>query len=136
MAGQCKKGIGVDCVRYVAACADELFNSERRAAIPRIAQDAAWHNPKHVMRAARIMMTAYAPYIEITNNEVEPGDIIAVGPGGGGPAHIMMVGGVRLHIWHAISKCVSQGGTIIWAPFEVKRIYRPMEKHKWAACPS
>lgn len=79
------------------------------------------------------MMTVYGPYVKVTDDEVEPGDVVAVGPKFGGPAHVMFVGGEPSHMWHAVSRCVSQCGMTVWAPYVVKRIYRPTEKFKWLA---
>ena len=76
-------------------------------------------------------MTLYAPWVKDTEQTVEPGDIVIVGPRGGGPGHILVAGARPSSLYHAISTRVVRAGCMVYDPFVLFRIYRPTYKKDW-----
>lgn len=129
MKGQQCRGAGVDCLRYVTAVLDEL-NGFARCPIPNIPQDAAMHDPTLAARTMRAIINAYGPATVVRDRVVEPGDVVVVGPPGGGPGHAMIVGS-PYRIWHATNRSVQRTGMTI-VGMKVFRVYRPIGKERWS----
>ena len=108
-----------------------MNGTSKRAAIPNIPQDAAWHDKRSVTRAARVMMSLYAPWVKDREFTVEPGDIVIISPAGGGPGHILVAGALPNTLYHAITTRVQRTGCMIVEPFVLTRIYRPTYKKDW-----
>lgn len=130
VAGQRLKGVGVDCVRFVAAVLDEMFR-ETRIPLDRLPQDLSMHNPAGARAALRLFKKAYAPTVDIADNVVEVGDVIIVGVRG--PAHAIFCGSKQSYLYEAGSRRVIRTGlSTLRHPVRVFATIRPVEKHRWA----
>ena len=130
---QCRKGGGVDCVRFVCAVADELYGFEREP-LDKMPADRSLHDRKGAMAGMRKIVERYKPISDVTMCEwVEPGDIFVVGPRNGGPGHAMIVGGIPGHVWHTIREVGVQvtGMPALDRNTDLFRIYRGKDKHLW-----
>lgn len=134
MKGQMVRGRGVDCVRFVAAALDELYGTGRRD-IPNLPQDASWHNTRLVVTAVKELVRIYGPVDILRDGEpVEPGDILVTAPSeAGGPGHVLMAGGVRGQLWHAMPRDgVRFTGLQVFGQ-RLLRIYRICDRAEWVA---
>jgi len=133
MALQSKKQGGVDCIRFVCSVADELYGYSRGPMVS-LPPDQAMHDREGALAAMRAICRRYEPLIDATDDEyLEPGDILVVGPSGGGPGHAMIAGGRQGHIWECLASGVTLSGMpLIGSAVELFRIYRVMDKHKWS----
>ena len=128
--GSCRKGAGVDCVRFMCAVADELYGYSRE--LPsRLPADRALHDPEGARAAMRALLRLYSPLKVVSDNVVEPGDAVVVGPRGGGPGHVLLAGFDSLHpLWH-----VERTGVVYTGPgishYDLFGIFRPLDKHLW-----
>lgn len=130
MPGQSCKGVGVDCVRFVVAVLDEL--SGKQTDVRTIAPDAATHAPDVAM-AALARLIARFDCEEVTNNVLEPGDVIATGPENRGPGHAVLVGCERRICWDATAprvRRISLGLSALMG-HQVFAVYR-LKNRKWA----
>lgn len=120
------RGKGVDCVRFVAAVLDHI--SGRRTSVRTLPQDAAFHDPAGARAAVRDMLRLYEPYDAIRDPDapIQPGDILVVGPTGGGPGHAIIAGGRKNTLWQSdIGTGVARGGLGLVDNYQVlHRIYR------------
>lgn len=133
MALQSNKGGGVDCIRFVCGVADELYGYSRGPAIT-LPPDQALHDREGAIAAMKALCRRYEPLDDATEDPfIEPGDIIVVGPMGGGPGHAMIVGGHRGHVWECLQPLGVQrsGMPLLGESLELFRIYRVRDKHKW-----
>jgi len=76
----------------------------------------------------------FTPYERVESSGViEPGDIIVVGPHGGGPGHGMIVGGRENTIWHSTGIGVQFAGiSYLWLTDQrIFRVYRYLRKDLW-----
>ena len=128
---QAIKRRGVDCVRFVASVADELF---RRIRVPldRLPDDAMLHCREKAFEAMRLFLSAYQPLIRVTGQEIEPGDMFVTGPKNGGPGHVMIAGSRQSELWHTVHR-VCRTGTAFETdgPRRLFAVYRSLEKASW-----
>lgn len=129
MPGQCCKGVGVDCVRFVVAVLDELAGV--KTDIKTIAPDAAVHSADVAQEAFERLIDRF-DCSEITDGFVEPGDVLATGPLEGGPGHAVIVGSQRRMCWDAVHPKVRQISLGLRAIVgqRVFNVYR-MNNRKW-----
>lgn len=130
---QSRKGGGVDCIRFVCGVADELYGYSRGPAIT-LPPDQSLHDREGAIAAMKALCRRYEPLADVTSDPfIEPGDIIVVGPVGGGPGHAMIVGGYRGHVWECLQEQgVQRSGMPAFGDIlELFRIYRVLDKHKW-----
>lgn len=106
--GSQRKGLGVDCVRFVSAVMDELHFGEIRGDHSYLPPDRALHDPQSAWLAMRKVIRRYGdvdflPYLPDEEGplRVSPGDALITGPAGGGPGHCMIVGN-RPYLWHSL----------------------------------
>jgi hypothetical protein len=115
-------GIGVDCVRFVAAVYDDLFQTE--TAIPEDREDPS------MIRAVR---RGWFGLRRIFVPRVHPGDLIAVKrPKTGKIVHLALVSTIEGEIWQAsrlAGRVVRDGFQSLAYPFT---IFRPEERHRWS----
>jgi len=133
MAGQCAKGGGVDCVRFVAAVIDELHGEVRIPAI-KLPQDVAFHAPATARAALRLFRKAYEPLRVVRDGVVEPGDIAIVTLGKvAGPGHAVLIGAEPNTAWHATGDEVQRAGigVLTRPPAHLYGIYRIEDKDRW-----
>lgn len=132
MALQCRKQVGVDCIRFVCSVADELYGYERGPLIT-LPPDQAMHDRYGAIAAMRQIRRRYFPVDDVRRDEfLEPGDILVTGPLNGGPGHAMIVGTAPGHIWETTMDGVQRSGMPFFGrDSELFRIYRVRDKAKW-----
>lgn len=133
MSGQQTKGVACDCARFITSILDSLYRI-KRTKTPRLHPDCALNSPKIAWEALNLIISMYPNLHKIKNTSfVEPGDFIVVGPINGGPGHGMIVGFQPNTLWHCIWPEVSYTGMYIQKGIQkVFRIYRAMDREKWA----
>jgi len=133
MVCQQEKGVGVDCVRFVAAVWDEMRATPGEQ-IPRLSRDASLNNPRKTTEFMRMLLDRYAPIEELTNKQyvVEPGDVLVVRAKGGGPGHVILVGPDRNTTWQAGSRKVIRSGWTLLDRFQIlSHWFRYGDRSKW-----
>lgn len=126
------KGCGCDCVGFVIAVLNELSGGGeiQRVDFP---PDGAMHNPKGAARVVRAIRKQF-PHVAVREPVVQPGDVIVVGPRGGGPGHAMFGGTQANTLWHSNGPHHGVQKTGIGEAqrngMKVFRIYRPL-KARW-----
>lgn len=136
MSGQQLKGEAVDCVHFGAAVADELYGWHND--LPdNIALDACSHDAEESWRQVRKLLAVYPQLGPVRPREdglydVEPGDLVVVGPASGGPGHLMVVGARPNTMWEADKPAVREVG-IQHDPQtrHVKHVYRFADRWRW-----
>lgn len=127
--GAASKGYGVDCVRFCCAVVDKMFGYSR-CPYEYLPQDTCFHDKEAALVAMRSLKTYYEP-LETVSGAVQPGDLLVVGPSGGGPGHLMIVGPARL-LWHVVvSHGPSATGLAVPNDFELFRKYRFSNRSEW-----
>lgn len=127
--GQQCKGVAVDCVHFVSASYDELRG--RKSNLPKTAQDASFNSPKTTWKALKWFFTEYGVK-DITKEEfVQPGDVLIMGPVGGGPGHGVIVG--KTCLWHCGTNMVCRAGLSIHSQgvYYLKAIKRIKNREEW-----
>lgn len=122
MRGQSCRGVGVDCVRLVAAALAEL-EGVPVPELPRLPQDVGWHDQAIADKGARALVRAFWPAEQIVSRHVEPGDIVEVSPADGGGSHVFIVGG-KVGLWHAHYPRVMRTGMSVGPGFKIHRVWR------------
>ena len=137
VSGQRFKGEGADCIGFGFAAIDEIDGRER-AASPSLPADTALHNPDTARQAVKDIRRLYAPARLIRPakrglTNLQPLDILVVGPSAGGPGHLMLVGPQRNTIWHCIQNSgVSRTGWGLTTGFErLQGVYRLGDRERW-----
>lgn len=105
MAGQQRRGAGVDCVRFVSAVLDELLGQQ--TPISTLPPDTAIHAPAKAEAAFQRLCVLF-PVEPLEGAFVEPGDVLVTGPIHGGPGHAVVVGPAPHMLWHASHRRVHQ----------------------------
>jgi len=131
MMGAQVKGVGVDCVRFVCAVLDELYGY-KRAPVPELPQDIALHKRDTAVAAMRFILRLYEPNESVDNGALEPGDVLAVAPPGGGPGHAMIVGARENEIWHSTGRRVQMTGLALYlGGWSIHSAYRTCDRERW-----
>ena len=114
-AGCCSPGPrgGVDCVRFVDAVLQRL-HGVLLPALPRFAQDAAFHSPRTVAEMIGILEARYPRYRRRRWTGVRPSDILLVAYERW-ENHVCIAGDNPLQIWHASS------GGVTWTSLDAIR---------------
>lgn len=129
--GQQTKGEGVDCIRFGCAVLDELYDRPRTL-LPIRAADASMHDRPGSMSVMRQIIRRYPNHATVTDGIVQPGDVLVVGPGGGGPGHMMIVGPARNTVWQASASKVHFTGLYLPSGATLFRVYRMVDRETWA----
>jgi len=129
-AGQQRKGVGVDCVRFVCGVYDELQNTE--TPIQALPGDLALHKPDSARAAMRLLLRSFGGRVAEVGEQIflSPGDTIVSGMPGGGPGHAMIVGPWP-EIWHASRSGVVQTGLGLEG-LEFKALVVPITRERWS----
>ncbi len=123
MSGAQLKGIGVDCVRFVAGVLDELKGT--KTDIISLPLDTCMQDPERAVNGMVMLLRSF----DLTTSEdfsyVHPGDIVITGTRGA-PGHAMIAGSVPNQLWHADGKRVSRtiprfGGNSLSKLFRIVR---------------
>lgn len=94
--------------------------------------DASLHDPERARAAMRLILAAYQPHVRVMDDSVQPGDVVIVGPVGGGPGHVLMGGFQPNTLWHAVLPRVCFTG-IAFNPetTELVGVYRMADRRRW-----
>jgi hypothetical protein len=131
-AGQQVPGVAVDCVRLLCRMLDELHGLDETP-LAQIPPDASMHTREGAQLTMMAIMHAYKPWIKITDGKIEPGDIVVVGPVGGGPGHGMMVSTRRNCLIHADQEEVALAGLGFFSEHQrVFGVFRKGNREEWA----
>ncbi len=120
-------------MRFVAGVMNEL-SGEERVCPPRLPQDRAMHDPHGALHVMHNIARGFEPFEVVKRGgDIEPGDVIIVGPVGGGPGHGMIVGVRPSSVWHSTGKGVQYTGlsSLRILRQRIFRVYRYLEKNKW-----
>ncbi|MCP4897890.1 MAG: hypothetical protein GY906_13035 [bacterium] len=110
------------------------LSGEERVCPPRLPQDIAMHDPRGALEVMHSIADGFRPFEVVKRGgEIEPGDVIVVGPVGGGPGHGMVVGATPNAIWHSTGQGVQFTGlgNLHLMRQRIFRVYRYLEKHLW-----
>lgn len=131
--GQQQKGRkgGVDCIRFGCAVLDELYRRPLTDLPPR-APDASMHDAEGAFSVMREILRRYPDHVDILDGNIEPGDILVVGPRSGGPGHMMIVGHQPGTVWQASADRVHFTGLYLPSTATLFRIYRMVDRESWA----
>lgn len=131
MLGQQVKQEGVDCVRFVCAVLDFLGGT--RTPLPSLPADAAMHSRESAIAAMLTIKRLFEPIDQIDGCDVQPGDLLVVGPSSGGPGHGMIVGCAPGEVWEAGTARVQRSGWAIQESSELFAVYRKGDRTAWAS---
>lgn len=128
--GSAVRGVGVDCVRFVASFIAEMEGSLREP-MDRLPPDLSFHSPEKARAALRRFLRIYEPYEKVPFGEtLEGGDILVTQPSNaGGPGHAVVVTPRPTFVVHALSTGVQV--TSIYMINRIVGIYRPGNKNRW-----
>lgn len=131
MHNQQVKGRAVNCLRFACGVWDDLFGWRRK--LPRdLPGDAGIHSPGAAMRALRDLLLVYPEHVRVRGRDVQPGDLVVVGPALAGPTHAYIVGPRPNTLWHATPPRVSSTGIELdFRTNRVRRIYRISDRTAW-----
>jgi hypothetical protein len=128
-----EKRVGVHCSSFVCRVLDELYKRPPTD-LPAIPRDIGFHNRAGAIAGLRWFMRQYPTCQQLTDNYVEPGDILIVGPKGGGPGHAMIVGPRENTIWQASEGGVHYTGMALPEIYEFHAAFRFRDRKDWFQC--
>lgn len=128
MSGNQCPGAGVDCVRWVTAVLDHMYERPPTD-IKTLPSDGSFHNKRGAMRAMIHIKRLY-PHCTVVKDTLQPGDLLIVGPPGGGPGHAMLVGIEPNTLWHCTpnSGVVKTGWALVVGNQQIFRVYRAKDR--------
>lgn len=133
--GQCAKGAGVDCVRFIVATLWEMDGKWAPGAVDTLRtlpSDASLHARGSAVAGMKAIARALEPIGPVGKGlVVQPGDILVVGPETGGPGHGIIVGPDASTLWEAGSRCVQKIGCGLPDGIELFAIWRKTNKGSW-----
>lgn len=130
--GQRCRGVLADCIGAVFGLIDDL-DGRPRAQAPSMPPDVALHDPERSAEALQALRALYAPVEVVKGREVQPFDILVVGPSLAGPSHAMLVGPQPNTIWHCSpSSGLNWTGWALGAGYETFRgAFRIGDRWRW-----
>lgn len=130
-AGQQVRGMGVDCVRFVAAVLDELRGTT--TPIETLPNDASMHTREGAIASMLNIKRAFMPCELVGDNSLEPGDVLVTGPRDGGPGHALIVGDQMNVLWESSNTGVRRVGKSALARngYELFYAYRLANRDTW-----
>ena len=103
MAGQCMRGVGVDCVRFVDAVLCQVRGVTIEPA-QRFPQNMPLADREGAMAAAHIMLRRHPNRKRIDGEPIEPGDVLICRRGAmDSPGHVLIAGVDARTAWHAVA---------------------------------
>jgi hypothetical protein len=131
--GQQVRKQGVDCVRFVGAVWDALFDRDPTP-IPRLHPGTSLHDREAAMSVIRAMLE-HTPCDRVIDGTVQAGDALVTRSYEGtssvdSPGHVMIASSLPGEVFQA-TRGVGVHRARIEACRVVLRIYRPREKHLW-----
>jgi len=131
MEGQCAKGSGVDCIRFISSVLSVLTSSS--LPLETLPSDASLHNRETTQKALKVLRNTFPPNKLHKRKTVQPGDVLVTGPPAGGPGHAMIVGTEPYTLWHTTQRTgVCKTGFSLPPKYQkVFGIYRLRNRGKW-----
>ena len=131
MHNQQQRGVAVNCLRFACGVWDDLFGWHRE--LPNdLPGDTGVHSPETAWKALKALLRVYPEHERVFGSEVEPGDLVVVGPALGGPMHALIVGARKNQLWEAVKPRVSATGIDLnFRTSRVMRIYRVRGREGW-----
>lgn len=128
----CQKGVGVDCIHFVAAILDEMYGQAHSKNLRSLPPDACVHNRVGVHKAGKALFKAYPAIEKVMDGTLEAGDLVITGPRSETPtAGHLMIAGKRGKLWQSISTGVCFSGYGILDTEMLVSVYRASDKTKW-----
>ena len=125
-----EKGVGVYCTAFIARVLDELYGQDPTPLL-KIPDDIAFHSTEGAFSGLKWFMRQYPTCERITDGVVEPGNVIIVGPVGGGPGHAMMVGPRENALWQASGSGVHYTGFALPDTYQFFAAYKFTDCERW-----
>lgn len=122
------------CADFAVRVLDELYGLPTEEAVAsQIPTDIAAHDRRGAVRAMRMLLERYPCHKRLRGRSVEPGDLLVVGPVGGGPGHVMIVGPKENTAWHSLPRSgVHQTGMFLPEHYKFYRAYRCTDREEWS----
>lgn len=130
ISGQDRCQTGADCIGFGFRVIDELYRREPLCR-PKLPPDTAMHNRIEAARTMHRLRKLYATTERVRTPYLQPLDLIVVGPKGGGPGHLILVGPRRNTLWQAIKPEVCWTGWALPDEWRIFRIYRFQDRERW-----
>ena len=123
---------GTDCVRFVGGVLDSV-RGRPRTPVRALRRGAAQHDQVAAAELMADLIEVFQPMTAVRDGTYEPGDVVVLGLGGGGPQHLLIVGPIRWSLWEAGPSGVLPAGStrLIMSGVDVLRVYRPDDKAGW-----
>jgi len=126
------KGVGVYCSAFVSRVLDELY-LQPPIELLRIPNDVSFHDRAGANAGLRWFLREYPAATRLQSDFIEPGDVLIVGPTGGGPGHAMIVGPRPNTLWHATGTAgVHYTGLSLADCYEFHAAFRFADREVWA----
>lgn len=126
-----QKGVGVYCSAFVCRVLDELYRCEPTP-LPKIPNDIGFHCREGAVAGLRWFLRQYPACTRLTSDMVQPGDVIVIGPHGGGPGHAMIVGPQENTIWQTTGLSgVHYTGFALPEIYQFHAAFRFMDREVW-----
>ena len=122
-AGQCCRGEGVDCVRFVNAGLAYGHGLDAPPDLPRFSQDSAFHEQGIVRELMDFWRKLYKTTEEDVGSRPRLGDVLVVASGISNQTHVCIDGGNGF-IYHAIAPSVCRSSRQEFKT-RIKRVFRP-----------
>ena len=127
-----QKQHGVYCTAFVCRVLDDLYRRPKTELIS-IPDDISFHNREGAIAGLQWFMRQFPACEKITNNQVEPGDVLITGPEGGGPGHAIIIGPRRNTMWQASGTAgVHFTGLALPNIYKFYGAYRFTDRDTWA----
>lgn len=124
--GHQQPGVGCDCRSFVLGVLDQLYGTQ--TALELLPEDAALHQPE-VSRSFLRKMARLWDVEKVTDNVLEPGDVIICAYPGAGPTHVIL-SGPWPRFYHATSDGVAMTSFGL-SGLEFHSHYRLPGKENW-----
>ena len=130
--GQRCRGVLADCVGAVFGCIDDV-DGRPRAQAPTMPPDSALHDPDTSAAALAALRALYEPVEVLSGSDVQPFDILVVGPAFGGPSHAILVGPQKNTLWHCTpSSGFHRAGWALGTGYEICHgAFRIGDRERW-----
>ncbi len=130
MIGQQCKRVGVDCVRFVGAILD--FMGGTTTPLEMLPADTCFHSRQAATAAMHKFRHLFRPMIDVDGWNVQPGDVLVVGPKHGGPGHGVIVGCEPGVLYEAGTSRVQKVGFSFPSCRKVFGVFRKGDRGRWS----
>lgn len=129
--GQRCRGILADCLGFAFGVIDDV-DGRPRAQCSSFPPDVSFHDPRLARRSLALLRRLYEPCQRLRDGLLQPMDVVVVGPSGGGPGHVMLVGYRRNTLWHCARESgVCESGWSLPGEYRLIAAYRMSDRQRW-----